>query len=178
MLEARREDTRNSTNMPTEAPLVQNSGDNLGKACACSQLSPTRPPSWSDPRMDPFPRRARSSFSSSAIVADLAAPVHGHPAQSPFARQPRSSAVFEPRSRPARRLSGSGATQSTLLLPENSVSKASDPGPPLVETCRLKLSALTAWKFSCATAVQNDIQASHLHYIFIWLKPTELETLT
>ena len=133
MLGARREDTRNSTNMPTEAPLVQNSGDNLGKACACSQLSPTRPPSWSDPRMDPFPRRARISFSSSAIVADLAAPVHGHPAQSPFARQPRSSAVFEPRSRPARRLSGSGATQSTLLLPANSVSKASDPGPPLVD---------------------------------------------
>ena len=57
------------------------------------------------------------------------------------------------------------------------------PRPPIPDfpwsiTCRLKLSALTACKFSCATAVQNNIQAAHLHYIFIWLELTELETLT
>ena len=51
-------------------------------------------------------------------------------------------------------------------------------GFPWSITCRLKLSALTAWKFSRATAVQNDILAAHLHYILIWRKLTELETLT
>ena len=52
------------------------------------------------------------------------------------------------------------------------------PDFPWSITCRLKLSALTAWEFSCAAAVQNNIQASHLHYILIWPKPAELETLT
>ena len=52
------------------------------------------------------------------------------------------------------------------------------PDFPWSVTCRLKLSALTACKFSGAMAVQNNTQASRLHYIFIWRKLTELETLT